>query len=73
MANKFWPATSRTGGGGGALDGIDGSDLTAGDGCIVIMSTFFGVYRATTSASTENDPGVIVPDVNAGSWSWELL
>lgn len=73
MANKFWPATSRAGGAAGSLDSIDGDDLTSGDGAVVIMSTFFGVYTATTSASTENDPTVIVPDANPASWAWELV
>lgn len=73
MANKFWPATARTGGGTGALDAIDGNLLTAKDGSMVIMSTGFYVYSLTTSASTENDPTVIVPDANPGSFCWELV
>ena len=73
MANKIWPATSRTGGGSGALDAIDGSLLTAKDGAMVIMSTGFFVYSLTTSSSAENDPLAVRPDANPGSFTWELI
>jgi len=73
MANRIWSATSRTGGGAGALDAIDGNLLTSGDGAIVIMSTAFLAYKLSTAASTEIDPTVIVPDTNPGSFCWNLL
>lgn len=73
MANKFWPCTSRTGGGAGALDAINGNLLTVGDGAIAIMSTFFGVYSLTISSSAENDPISVRPDTNPGAFTWELV
>ena len=73
MGTKFWPAISRTGGGLGSLDSIDGNLLNAKDGAVVIMSTAFLIYSLTTSASTESDPTVITPDANPGSLRWELV
>jgi len=73
MANRIWSATSRTGGGAGALDAIDGNLLTLNDGATVIMSTFFGVYSCTVSSSAENDPISIRPDTNPGAFTWERV
>jgi len=73
MARKIWPAIALTGGGVGALDGIDGALLTNGDGAITIMSTGLYHHTLTTNASTEDSPLVIVPNANPGTFCWELL
>ena len=74
MANKVWPATVLTGGGTGALDGIDGANLTE-DEHVALVITSSGVYLYYldhTSGATENSPYVIAPYLNAGDKRWIL-
>jgi len=75
--NKFWWGSARTGG-GDALDGIDGADLTAGDGALVAVDAgattpqiYF--YRVYESSASESDPLVIAPDANPGTKRWHLV
>lgn len=76
-ANKFWWASCRTGG-GDCLDGIDGNDLTAGDGALVALDSgsttpevYF--YRCYASSASESDPLIIAPDNNPGTLRWHLV
>jgi len=76
-ANKFWWASCRIGG-GDCLDGIDGNDLTAGDGAIVMMDAGSNTpvryeYRLHASSTAESDPIVIAPDTNPGTLRWHLV
>ncbi len=76
-ANKFWWASCLNGG-GDCLDGIDGNDLTAGDGALVAVdagSTTPNVYfyRLYASGATEAPPAVIAPDSNPGTKRWHLV
>jgi hypothetical protein len=76
-ANKFWWASCRTGG-GDCLDGIDGNDLTAGDGALVAMDAGSTtpqvyIYRVYASSADESDPIVITPDSNPGTLRWHLI
>ena len=73
MANKFWPAIARTGGGAGSLDAIDGDDLTVADGGLVMMSTFTGAYVVIASTAAEDDPSIIIPDANPAAKRWKLV
>jgi hypothetical protein len=61
-------------GGGSNLDGIDGNNIVKGDAAFVRYTTgtntIFAVYWATTQNLAESAPGIIRPDVNAGSWDW---
>lgn len=71
MANKFWPATSLTGGGDGALDSIDDDDLTDGDICFVIDRTnkkFIPYFYDSSSELAESSPDIIAPDTGTGRW-----
>lgn len=73
MSGFYW-ASSLTGGGTGALDKIDGSDLADGDKAVVSI-TDTGMYCYNLNASsgeTESSPNVISPDSNAGTKRWEL-
>lgn len=68
--------TALTGGGDGALDSVDGNDLSDGDMGIVILDNS-GVYeiyfyRLEDTAATENPPLVIAPDTNPGNKRWRL-
>ena len=76
-ANKFWWGSCRTGG-GDCLDGIDGNDLTAGDGALVSMDAGSTtpqvyIYRLYASNADESDPIVIAPDSNPGTLRWHLV
>ncbi len=71
--SKFWPAILLTGGGSGALDAIDGSLLSDGDGAVVITSSLaYFYYLNATSGASESSPDVISPDANAGDKRWIL-
>ncbi len=75
MANKLFWATGLTGGLNN-LDGIDGNDLTVGDGAIAIYNTGSDIirfYRLQASSSAESSPNVICPDANAGTKRWHLI
>jgi hypothetical protein len=75
MANKFFGATSLTGGGTGAMDAIDGSALIDGDICDVTIAATDIVQRYTLSAASgaaESSPTIISPDTNAGNKRWLL-
>ena len=65
--------TALTGGGSGALDGIDGAILADLDAAIVVTSEWSYVYTLdTNSASNESSPQIIKPDINAGNKRWIL-
>jgi len=73
---KFYWATGLTGG-GGALDGIDGTDLVAGDAAIVVLDSGTNApvlyfYRLQASGTGETSPVVISPNYNAGNNRWHL-
>jgi hypothetical protein len=74
MPNYAYSCSALTGGGTGALDAINGSQLTDGDVAIVVTSTAqLYVFRLNaTSARSEASPTVIAPDTNAGDKRWEL-
>jgi len=72
--SNIYGATSLLGGGSGALDKIDGTDLLDGDSCEVVTS--LGVYHYhldATSGATESSPYVVSPDSNAGDKRWVLV
>jgi hypothetical protein len=74
MALKDYVCSALIGGGVGALDTIDGANLTDGCAAKVIMSS--GVYwyhLNATSGASENSPFRIVPDTNAGTKVWHLV
>ena len=68
MASKVYPAVALTGGGTGALDAIDGNDLSDGDVGIVTTSTHTYIYSLDAASSeAEASPTIIAPDNNGGS------
>lgn len=79
FASGFYPATALTGGGTGALDKMDGADLSNGDVAIVVLEND-GTYGNallvyvldSDSGASESSPSVISPDTNAGTKRWEL-
>jgi len=74
MATKVYAATALTGGGSGALDAIDGTNLADGD-CAVVFVALGQVYFYTLdddSGAAESSPAIISPDSNAGSKRWIL-
>jgi hypothetical protein len=74
MGNLYLVTTALTGGTSGALDAIDGDDLSDGDAAKAVLST--GVYHYHLNASSsdsESSPYVIVPDTNPGTKRWELV
>lgn len=76
MANNAYWVTSLTGGGAGALDAIDGDDLT-GDDVALAFDTTNKILRPyfldANSGATESSPDVIAPDSNAGDKRWILI
>lgn len=73
MASKMYYRTSLTGGGSGALDGIDGSILADQDAAIVITSEWSYIYGLDAdSAAADDPPRVIAPGINAGNKRWIL-
>lgn len=71
--SNFYGATSKTGGGSGALDAIDGANLADGDGAVVIQDGSFTMYHLdATKDEAENSPLIISPDSNAGTKRWVL-
>jgi hypothetical protein len=74
MATNFYGAIALTGGGTGALDKIDGTDLADGDGALVITATNFYIYYLNASSGAgESSPDIISPDTNAGNKRWILI
>ena len=74
-ANIRW-FTVLTGGGSGALDKVDGDNLSDGDGAIVIDKANDKAYFYTlnaTSGAAESSPSTISPDTNAGTKRWILV
>jgi hypothetical protein len=74
MSNLTLALAALTGGGAGALDAIDGADLSDKDAAVVVLST--GVYHYhldATSAASENSPYIIAPDDNPGDKRWVLM
>ncbi len=68
MALKNYSATVLTGGGSGALDSIDGTNLQDKDSCIVFdAATFYFYTLDDNSGAAESSPDVISPDANAGN------
>ena len=70
MANKFWPATALTGGADGALDAIDGAELTVGDAAMVVIAGQAHFYQVMASAVAEHSPLLIKPDANDNGLRW---
>lgn len=71
--SNFHGATSLIGGGTGALDAIDGADLSDGDGAVVIQDGSFTMYHLdATKNEAESSPLIISPDNNAGTKRWVL-
>lgn len=59
------------GGGGGALDAVDGASLVDGDRAFVMASNVFYAYQLdAASGAAESSPSVISPDTNAGTKRW---
>ena len=72
--SNFYCFTSLIGGGTGALDAIDGADLSDLDGAVVITDGIAYFYHLdATSAAGEDSPLVISPDANAGTKRWILV
>lgn len=73
MATNFYGAIALIGGGTGALDKIDGTDLANGDGALVITAAnFYIFYLNASSGAGESSPDIISPDTNAGNKRWIL-
>ncbi len=73
MANNFYCRTSLIGGGGGALDELDGAGLSDLDFAIVsILNKIYMYTLDDDSAAAEDSPNVISPDTNAGTKRWIL-
>tara|TARA_Y100000310_G_scaffold236502_1_gene239686 strand:+ start:6258 stop:7175 length:918 start_codon:yes stop_codon:yes gene_type:complete len=73
MANKFYPAVALTGGGTGALDKLDGTDLVDLDaGFVQLFQTVYFYTLDDNSGAGESSPTVISPDANAGTKRWVL-
>ena len=68
-------ATSLTGGGTGALDAINGSQLSDGDTAMVVVNggTVYHYILDSDSGATETSPQIIAPDSNAGDKRWVLV
>ena len=73
-ASNFYGATALTGGGAGALDSIDGTNLASGDAAYTTTSTAFYIhYLNATSGAAEASPDVVAPDANSGNKRWVLI
>lgn len=71
---EYYPATSFTGGGTGALDAIDGNDLAVGDVAIVSDNNVSYTYKLkSASGKSESYPNIIIPDTNPGTKYWERV
>lgn len=71
--NNIYCATGLTGGTSGALDSIDGADLSDKDMAIVMDQTYLYVYVLDDdSGASESSPYVISPNDNADDKRWLL-
>ena len=75
MTTEYYPATSLTGGGAGALDAIPSATLHTTDVAVVTTSTNIYVYYYDgTSAAAESSPKIITPDdIGGGNGRWLLV
>lgn len=75
MANKiYYSKTSFIGGGGTALDSIDGAGLVDGDFAHVVVDGKVHIYKLDgSSGAAESSPNIISPDANAGTKRWERI
>jgi hypothetical protein len=74
VSNNFYPCSTLTGGGKGALDKIDGDDLNDGDAALVVTSSYAYLYMLDAdSGKDEDSPEIISPDDNAGNKRWIRL
>jgi len=55
----------------GALDEIDGDEISQGDVCLVIADFQFSVYYVG-SGETESLPNYVVPNYNSGEKVWKI-
>jgi hypothetical protein len=72
VSNKIYGAIALTGGGTGALDAIDGTNLADKDAAIVSVQGV-GIYNYIFNASsgaTANGTSIIAPVTNAGNERW---
>ena len=73
MAITAYVKYALTGGGGTALDSIDGAELLDGDIAFVALSSYLYVYILKDDATgAESSPDKITPDANAGDKRWIL-
>jgi hypothetical protein len=71
--NKVRAFTSLIGGGSGALDKVNSSNITDGDTALVITATYKYTYSYDdSSAAGEDSPSVIMPDNAPGTGRWIL-
>lgn len=73
MAQKWLPASSLTGGGEGALDAIDGRNVSDGDRAVVIADLVYFYILDADSGLSESSPNVIAPDTNPENKRWVLV
>lgn len=74
MSTKAKWANALTGGGTGALDKIDGANLTDLDMAFVATATMLYPYILDADdGGAESSPDKIQPDTNAGTKMWDLL
>jgi hypothetical protein len=74
MSLKNYSATSLTGGGAGALDAIDGTDLQNLDfAAVFTIDTFYYYVLDVDAGGAESSPVKITPDANAGNKRWILI
>jgi hypothetical protein len=74
MTNYIYSAVTLNGGSEGALDSIDGADLTQSDAAIVFTPTGTYIYTLDDSTGgTESLPNLITPDNNPGNKRWVLV
>lgn len=71
---KVYAAHDLTGGGAGALDAIDGSDLLNDDIALVLHDSYglMTYLLDVDSSQAESSPEIIKPDYNAGPKRWIL-
>jgi hypothetical protein len=74
VANYIYGAIALTGGGVGALDALDGSDLQDLDAALVFTgSTVYQYSLDVNNGNAESSPEIIAPDANAGDKRWVLV